>query len=302
MPVLHQKLSLFLVLLLVGVGFAEDFRCSSCRQSVLRGYQVEGNFYCPACLYKALPRCKNCNVPIQGDYVAVTMAKHPICLSCRESLPQCFLCSMPCDENRGGQAFADGRHACAEHARNGVIDPFEARQIFAQARQELRHAFAGALELKTPVKEVFLVDLHGLARAAQGTGHSPSLSGGKVLGIATITLSTRNGRVRMEPSTVHLLNQVPPDRLLAVCSHEYAHVWHAENHKDYSKTEAILREGFAEWVAYKVAQAHGREEQMKLMLNSGGGIYYQGLQKLLELERQKGVHGVLRYAISATSL
>ena len=234
--------------------------------------------------------------------MAVSPEKHPVCLNCRKALPQCFLCSLPCDGQRGGIALSDGRYACRLHSQGGVIDSGEAQQIFGRARSELKETFAGVLEIKTPIKEVKLVDIDGLKKATERSGHSANLSGGKVLGIATVVLLTQGGKTWMDPSTVHLLNYVPADRLLTVSTHEYAHVWHAENHRSYTQTTPILREGFAEWVAYKVAQRFGRHDQIRLMENPGGGVYYQGLQKFLRLEQQDGVSGVLRHATTATTI
>ena len=303
---LHKGLSarallLFLSLLIL-IAVAQDFRCTACQQVVDRGYQLDGRFYCPNCLNEALPKCYNCGAPIQGNYVAVSHRKLPVCMSCRDSLPQCFLCSMPCDGNHGGLALADGRFTCGDHSKGGVTNQGRARQIFQQARKELGRTFSGALEIKTPIKEVLLVDINGLSQAALKSGHNPSLSGGKVLGIATVVLVSDGNRTTMKPSTVHLLNHVPEARMLTVSTHEYAHVWHAENHRDYTKTQPILREGFAEWVAYKVAQSYGRQEQMDLMLNTNGGVYYQGLLKFLQLERERGVSGVLQFATTANTI
>jgi hypothetical protein len=280
----------------------EAFRCSLCRQVVERGYNVNGKFYCPEHVESILPKCFNCETVIQGDYVAVSALKQPVCLNCREALPQCFLCSLPSDGHRGGTALADGRYACRLHSRGGVTDPEKARQIFQRARRELNQTFAGVLDIKTPIKAVTLVDVNGLKKAAKHSGHSASLSGGKVLGIATVVLFTQGQKTWMDPSTVHLLDHVPETRLLTVCTHEYAHVWHAENHQSYSQTQPILREGFAEWVAYKVAQRFGRLDQIQLMENPNSGIYYQGLQKLLALERQQGISGVLKVATTAISI
>lgn len=292
----------FLALLGVSALAQDDFRCVSCQRVVERGYKLDGKFYCPDHLQDVLPRCFNCQTPIDGNYVAVTPDQFPVCMRCRDALPQCFLCSLPCDGERGGVAFADGRFACRLHATGGVTDSARARQIFSRARRELASTFGGVLDIKTPIQGVLLVDVQGLIQAARQSGHNPSLSNGRVLGIATVVLVSRQGRRTMDPSTVHLLNNVPEDRLLTVCTHEYAHVWHAENHKDYSQTQPVLREGFAEWVAYKVAQKHGRTGQMKLMMNPNGGVYYQGLLKFLELERQKGVPGVLQFATSSITI
>jgi hypothetical protein len=301
LSLLHRGVALLLFLLFSGSALAnEAFRCAHCQQIVERGFHVDGKFYCSEDLNLVLPKCFNCEAPIQGNYVAVSPAKYPVCLNCRNALPQCFLCSLPCDGQRGGIALSDGRYACRLHAKGGVTSGATARKLFKRARQELDETFSGVLEIKTPIKAVLLVDVNGLKQIAHHSGHAPSLSGGKVLGIATVVLVSQGDKVWMEPSTVHLLNHVPEIRLLTVSTHEYAHVWHAENHQNYTQTESVLREGFAEWVAYKVAQRYGRQDQIALMENPNSGEYYRGLQKFLAIERRQGIDGVLKYATTAT--
>ena len=230
--------------------------------------------------------------------MAVGPRQTPVCSPCREGLEPCFLCALPSDHARGGRTLKDGRSVCSEHIRTGVTDPVIAKKIFNKALEEIHLTFAGRLSLGTTIKDVVLVDLPGLELASQQGGHSS----GRVLGVATVVLVSQGSRTWVEPSTIHLLNHVPEERMLTVAAHEYAHVWHAEKHRNYSETSPILREGFAEWVAYKVAENFQRHEQKSLMQNSSGGIYYQGLSKLLELEKQSGTQGVLRYVTRATSL
>ena len=61
------------------------------------------------------------------------------------------------------------------------------------------------------------------------------------------------------------------------------------------------REGFAEWVAYKVNKALHRQDQINSMLNKSRNPklsdYSMGLRDYLNLESRYGVDGVLRYAL-----
>lgn len=299
---LHPCIALLLLFLSVGLAQAKDqLTCSVCGKVLSKGYTINGKVYCEEDLESVLPKCANCGKPIHGNYVTVTEKNYPICLTCRD-LPRCFLCTMPATTQNGGCRLPDGRMVCAEHNRTGVTDPAEAQQIFRQAKTELRRVFGDLILLKTPVKSVELVDLPGLMRANKNADHTVGLNSGKVLGITTITWTVHGDIRTMDPAVIHLLNRVPADRMLAVAAHEYAHAWHAEHHPDYSQTSLVLREGFAEWVSYKVAQYYNRQDQMAIMKNPNGGVYYTGLLKFLELERRRGVDGVLDYACNATNI
>ncbi len=280
----------------------ENFVCTVCQKHVSRGFTVKGSFYCPDHVESALPRCYNCDQPISGRYHEVSERKLSICSTCREKIPQCFLCSLPADPQRGGEALRDGRHVCADDSKLAVKTAQQARRLFQQAEGEVRDTFGSALRLKDPIARVELVDLKGFERAAAGSGHINGVKAGKVLGVTTVVFVSRGEEKWLEPAVIHLLDHVSSRRMLSVSAHEYAHVWQAQHHRDYAQTKPILREGFAEWVAYKVAQRHGRQDQMTVMMNPNGGDYYLGLRKFLELERQRGVEGVLTYAKKATKI
>ena len=298
----------FLLLLFVfllapsAVADDEDFRCVVCGQIVDKGYRIEGKFYCKPHVEEALPKCYSCGKPIKGQYMAVSEKRHPVCTDCRENQPRCFLCTMPAADLSGGRSLPDGRRVCRDHLETGVSDPGQAQQLFRQARSEVIQVLGNRMRLPKPVKSVKLVGLQELIASSKGSGHSSGLRAGKVLGITNLTYLKRGNESSLQPSTINLLNYVPAERMLSVAAHEYTHVWHAENHRDYSTTKSVLREGFAEWVAYKVAQSYGRTEQMEVMMNPNGVIYYQGLRKFLELERRRGIDGVLDYAVGATKI
>lgn len=291
-----------ILLCLNSVSANENFVCTVCREQVARGFTVNNKFYCPDHVESALPRCYNCAQPISGHYHEVSERKVPVCSTCREQVPQCFLCSLPADPQRGGEALRDGRYICADDRKLAVKTPQHAKRIFQQAEGEVRETFGSALRLKDPIARVELVDLNGFERAATGSGHVNGLKAGKVLGVTTVVFVSRGEERWLEPAVIHLLDHVPSQRMLSVSAHEYAHVWQAQHHRDYAHTKPVMREGFAEWVAYKVAQRQGRRDQMTVMMNSNGGVYYQGLRKFLELERQRGVEGVLTYAKKATKI
>jgi hypothetical protein len=280
----------------------QRLRCVLCGQQLQQGYRIEGQVYCEQHYQSGLPHCHNCGQLIQGDYRLVGYARKPTCLSCLAGHPTCFLCAAPADPSRGGEILSDGRPLCGPDRSSAVFAQEQAQQLFAQAALEVQQALGPALQLRVPVQQVRLVDVDELWRVSNGLYEESTLRRGRVLGLTTLVLKRRGQQHWTEPATVYLLSGVPAERLLTVAAHEYAHIWQAENHPAYSSTSIELREGFAEWVAYKVAEQAGRQEQMAALDFPGDSMYYQGLSKLLALEARLGVTGTLRYTLSAHQL
>lgn len=280
----------------------ERLRCVTCGKSVRQGYQIAGQVYCTDHYRQALPHCANCGREIAGDYRVVSIDATPVCLVCVRSFPPCFLCATPADPAKGGRKLVDGRAICAADQATAVTTSRQAGELFAQAGAEVQAALGERMKLRVPVKEVRLADIPALIAASKGQYQRSSLMSGRVLGLTTLVLKVRGEKRWTEPATVHLLSGVPAERMLTVCAHEYAHVWHAENHPFYSKTSAEMREGFAEWVAYKVAEQVGRPRQTAMLDYPAAGPYYAGLQKYLKMERDAGLEEVLRHALTSTRL
>lgn len=299
---LYQRgLKLFFLLLLLAPVWGAPLECVVCHSRMSRGYKIEGKIYCEGHYQQALPRCSNCGAAIQGNYRVVGVNALPVCLDCA-SHPICFLCGSPADAATGGGKLADGRDICGSDRRTAVVRAEEARRLFKQATQEVKAALGEAMELKVPVKEVRLVDVVELVKAGKGQYQKSQVVSGRVLGLTTLVLKSRGARRWTEPATVHLLSGVTAERMLTVCAHEYAHVWHAENHANYSKTTSEMREGFAEWVAYKVSQYSQRQRQVVVLDYPASGPYYEGLRKFQKLEAKVGVAGVLKHALSAREI
>jgi hypothetical protein len=276
--------------------------CQTCGQQVRQGFEIEGAVYCLEHYRLALPHCCNCGGEIRGDYRVVGVHSAPVCLDCSERHPACFLCAAPADVGTGGGTLADGRPICGSDRKSAVFDAAAARKIFDQAASEVQQALGAVMALQVPVKDVKLVNVEDLLALCKDQYQPSTLLSGRVLGLTTLVLKSKGKRRWTEPATVHLLGGVPAERMLTVSAHEYAHVWHAENHPNYSATSAEFREGFAEWVAYKVAQHAQRRTQMSVLNFPSDGLYHQGLTGFLELESRLGARETLRHAISARHL
>ena len=102
----------------------------------------------------------------------------------------------------------------------------------------------------------------------------------------TLGIYTRRGLRR----GIYVQSGLPRILLLQIVAHEFAHAWHGENCPLLEET--LIREGFAEWVAYKILGYYGYEQKQKQML-SREDVYGSGLNWALELERNGGHNAVI---------
>lgn len=289
---------LIVFLCLMAASVAQPPRaCLTCGRQVTQGYLIDNKFYCVEHWQQALPKCSICGTPMQGTYHLHGPEASPICSKC-VLLPTCFVCGKPSDIQRGSKLLPDGRYLCTLHESDALFSAAQATLLFGRAVAETEKTFGSRLRLKVPVKGIVLVDIPGL-QALTGNRYSQErLLKGRLLGLTSLTLKQQGANRWTEPAVVHILNALPKNRFLTVAIHEYAHAWHAENHQDYNATSATVREGFAEWIAYKVCQREHRTEEMAILLNPQGEVYYAGLQKFLTLERQIGTQATLERALT----
>jgi len=94
--------------------------------------------------------------------------------------------------------------------------------------------------------------------------------------------------------TIYILNGIASEQSLIVLAHELTHYWQ----KLYGpKKQTIeLFEGFAVWVAYKLAQHKDLHRAMLTIRRNMVEPYFTGLRKLWALESKKGVKATVRYA------
>ncbi len=299
----HRAAALLLLFLgLMAASVAQPPRvCVTCHRQVPQGYLIDNKFYCLDHWQQALPKCSICSQPMQGTYHVHGPKASPICATC-VLLPPCFVCGLPSDTQRGSKLLPDGRHLCTIHQADALFSAARASELFHRAVSETEKTFGARLRLKVPVKSVVLVDIPKMQALTGNHFSQERLIKGRLLGLTSLTLKQQGANRWTEPAVVHILNALPTTRFLTVSTHEYAHAWHAENHKDYNATSALVREGFAEWIAYKVSEREHRTEEMAILLNPQGEVYYAGLQKFLALERQIGTKATLERALTLTEI
>ncbi|HEY73026.1 MAG TPA: protein DA1 [Thermoflexia bacterium] len=210
-------------------------------------------------------------------------ASHPeqniiVCRQCEETAPRCDVCNLPMGENH--VRLPDNRRICPRCHQTAIYDPTQARELF----ERVTHIATDQLGLGLNVGTEFtLVDHQHLQRLATEAPAGPHDDAGKVIG-----LFTRKGRQRV----MYLLYGLPQILFIQVAAHEWGHAWHRENCP--LLDDLLLCEGFAEWVAHKALQTLGATRQATLM-EQRDGLYGEGLRKMLSLERQRGISGVLDF-------
>ena len=201
-----------------------------------------------------------------------------VCRHCHETAPRCDVCGLPMGANH--VHLPDGRHVCPHCHQTAIYDPARAQSLF----ERVARIVADQLDLGLNVGTDFaLVDHQHLRRLAKEAGPALCDDPHKVVG-----LFVRKGRKRV----MYVLSGLPQIALIHTVAHEWAHAWQGENCP--LLQDLLVREGFAEWAAYKTLQAMGAVKTMALMERQHG-LYGEGLRKMLQLEQRDGVPGVLAF-------
>ena len=201
-----------------------------------------------------------------------------VCDRCQETAPRCAVCGRP----MGAQyvTLPDGRSSCAYCHQTAVYELARGQALF----ERVAHVVADELGLRPNVGTEFtLADYQHLQRLVSEAAIDPGGDASKVVG-----LFVRKGRRRV----MYILSGLPQILLIQTVAHEWAHAWQGENCP--LLQDPLVREGFAEWVAYKTLQAMGAIKKTALM-EQEKGLYGQGLRRMLELEQHSGPHGVLEF-------
>ena len=201
-----------------------------------------------------------------------------VCRRCQKTAPRCDVCGIPMSDNH--VHLPDDRHICAHCHQTAVYDLTRAQALF----ERVNRFVADQLELGLNVGADFaLVDYQHLQRLAKEVASELHDDPGKVVG-----LFVRKGRKRV----MYVLSGLPQILLIQTVAHEWAHAWQGENCP--LLRDPLVREGFAEWAAYKTLQAMGAVKKMALM-EKQDGLYGAGLRHMLELEQREGAAGVLAF-------
>lgn len=225
--------------------------------------------------------CATCgDLLTTGYYVLIDRADR-YCPRCIATRPRCATCGSPL----GAQHWRlhDGRLQCGECHTTGVYDPAVARAIYNETVAGVIAQFQLTLNVGVAFRLVDAPTLEGIR--AQGGDSPPE-------GHNTLGLYQRRGHLR----TIYMLYGLPRLTFRTTVAHEYAHAWQGERCPLLRDEE--LREGFAEWVAYHHLRWLGCTRAAGRMLTTSHP-YRTALDRMLALERQLGMAGVVRHLTTA---
>lgn len=262
---------------------------------------------CNTC-YQNKPRCPVCSLPIDdkklGSLCATCADSDRFCRACYRRLPSefieingvgcycsdchqtrqpCSVCGAPLTDH--SWKLSDGRISCAYCHATAIYDPQVAAQIFSALRKLIQRDLGLILNIPTGLA---LVDRNQLAEIIRKQALSQSDKADQILPDPQVTLGiyARRGLQR----GIYVQNGLPHTLLIQVAAHEFAHAWQGENCP--LLRDPLIREGFAEWVAYRMLGAYGFTAQQKLM-RSRNDLYGKGLIWALDLEENSGTQAVV---------
>jgi hypothetical protein len=221
-------------------------------------------------------KCLSCGKPITGRYVEID-GKGPYCLVCYEQQATCDVCAIPLGSGDRWR-LSDGRVICPDCHATAVFEAAEAVKIYQDIQDLARKHLDLSLNVPTGLILVDRDNLTKICYEQSGEAYPPQ---------ALMGIYVRRGMRR----AIYIQNALPSLIFTQVSAHEFGHAWQAENNP--LTLQIHFREGFAEWVAYKVLQTLGKKEQMERMLWRND-VYGQGLRWALSRERRVGASGFLR--------
>ena len=252
----------------------EAKRCAICRIPI--SPVMSANGLCPTCDAQ-VPHCAACGQRIQGRYIQNESNGACYCETCFNHQPRCGVCGGAVGQ--GGYQLHDGRFICAQCHETAVYDAEKAGDLYAQVAEIMDQQLGMRLNL---LPALGLVDRNQMLALLEQTETNGADDPDRVFG-----LFFRRGRKR----AIYVEYGLPQILMIQVMAHEYAHAWQGENCP--LLRDPFVREGFAEWAAYRVLMALGAVKKAAL-LEQRADLYGQGLRFMLALERQEGTAAVFQ--------
>lgn len=236
--------------------------CAMCGKAGKNYNEIKkGRKICRSCMDK-IPRCSFCSKPIMGRYHRVSEKDLAICNSCYKKSTICFSCGDIIGKDI--YTYPDRRKQCVTCRNTSITSVDRAQGMLAEINTFFKRKLQ--LVIRGKINSFNLIDSPSLKRLA---GKRADLFG---------AFMRRGGK-----NSIYCLTGLPEDMMYAVLAHELVHMWQAQ-HCVPSQTEK-LREGFAEWGAYKFCLSRNLTGHAAKMIK-GSTIYARGLSRMLSWEKK----------------
>ena len=107
-------------------------------------------------------------------------------------------------------------------------------------------------------------------------------------------LTLARTRLTTNPYEIYMVRVRRRSQALRILAHELGHVYYEENHTVFKRR--VLREGFSEWVAYRLLGLEGHRREREGMIRRDD-LYGRGLRLMIEAEARGGVPAVIDEAM-----
>lgn len=230
---------------------------------------------CPTC-NQNLMNCLGCGKAILTPRYYAVAGKTPYCQACSKAPATCDICGQPLSDKHW--QLSDGRQYCEHCYSTSINDSKTANELYRDVNSWMQNLFL--LQLNVPTS-LSLVDRNQLAEVMQSQNTTLLEPPERTLGIYA-----RRGIKR----GIYVQTGLPRSLFIQICAHELMHAWQGENCP--LLHNPLVREGLAEWAAFRVLEALGEKRQSSIMLQRTD-VYGQGLRWALQQETKAGWQSLL---------
>lgn len=237
-------------------------------------------------------QCVVCGKKItEGSYwyydLKTTGKRVYICSDCKKLKQNCAICGLPVKEDAA--RTPDGRYICPLDFPNVALDDTEIRTTFGHVAGELINMTMGKMELRSPKVNVGVYDLDYW----NADDNRKTTSGMQRHGMSQ-SRPIGNGFAH----SALLYRGLFKDELVAVCAHEYTHLWINENKPASHQIEKDTVESICEVVAFALMEKLENNKQMTNILDN---TYTKGcITTAVKYYRVHGLGGVLDWVKEGT--
>lgn len=233
----------------------------------------------------AVQHCDACGALLKETYYTLVDRPERYCPTCIATRPRCDTCGAPLSTN--AWRLHDGRNQCARCHRTAVYDLQTAQALYHETVEAVTAQLGLVLRIGVAFRLVDAPTLESIRTRSQTASPPRDQQTSSTQPYApTLGLYQRQGHIR----AIYMLYGLTRLLFRLTVAHEYAHAWQGENCPLLENT--VLREGFAEWVAYRHLLWLGATRAAHRM-RSSNHPYRPMLDHVLELEQRLGTAGLL---------